>query len=223
MTVSRESRVGIIASFAVARAQTLLTLIHEFYERHPEEKVRIVFDSPMMKHANRVYQQYSHMTSQKDSVYTALDEADAIEYQREWDSLKRKHGPLIIISSSGMLTGGRISRHLYNWKDDDKAILFLPGYQGEGTPGRSLVEGNRLLKTQDGTLFTWTGEVWTSEAFSSHADQSELLTWISTRNKNTEIYLLHGEPEAKKILSEKLISQGLHDIHVPVRDEIIQV
>ena len=218
-TVSRESRVGIIASFAVARGQTLLTMIHEFYERHPEEKVRIVFDSPMMKEANTVYQKYAHMTAHADSVFSAMDEADGIEYQREWESLKKKKGPLIIISSSGMLTGGRINRHLHNWKDDEKAILFLPGYQAEGTPGRSLAQGDRTLRTQDGNPFLWEGEVWTSEAFSSHADQGELIKWLGTENKSSRIFLLHGETESKSALSEKLSGLGFENVSVPGRGD----
>ncbi len=222
MTVSRESRVGIIASFAVARAQTLLTLIHEFFERHPEDKVRVVFDSPMMKEANRVYQKYAHLTSHADSLYSALEDVDAIEFQREWESLKKKSGPLIIISSSGMLTGGRINRHLYNWKDDEKAILFLPGYQGEATPGRSLIEGNRNLQDAKGVHFTWQGEVLTSEAFSSHADQSELLKWLGTENSDAEVFLLHGEEEAKIQLRSKL-AQRVRKVTIPKKGEIHKI
>lgn len=221
MTVSREARVGIIASFAVARAQTLLTMIHEFHERHPEDKVRVVFDSPMMKEANRVYLQYSQMTSRAEALYTALDSADAIEYQREWESLKKKQGPLVIVSSSGMLTGGRINRHLANWKDDAKAILFLPGYQAEGTPGRSFVEGHRSFRGPNEETLTWLGEVWTSEAFSSHADQQELLTWVGTENKDAAIYLLHGETESKRTLSQKLTELGYKNVRIPVKGEML--
>lgn len=223
MTVSRESRVGIIASFAVARAQTLVTLIHEFFERHPEEKVRVVFDSPMMKEANLVYQNFARLTTREESVFTALKELDAIEYPRERESLQRKAGPLIIISSSGMLTGGRISSHLFNWKDDEKAILFLPGYQGEGTPGRSLAEGNRVLKNQKGQSFEWSGEVWTSDAFSSHADQGELSQWMGTENVKAKVFLLHGEAGAKKSLSEVLRKSGHDNITIPRRGETFQV
>ena len=203
-TIARDSRIGIIASFAVARAQTLLTLIHEFHENHPEYKVRVVMDSPMMKEANKVYQQYSRLTTKAESLFAALDEIDAIEYQKEWQSLKNKSGPLVILSSSGMLTGGRISRHLANWCDEEKAILFLPGYQGKGTPGRAFTEGRRELKGPDGRMVVWTGEVWTSEAFSSHADQKDLIEWVSHNNQNSKVFLLHGELEAKKSLKQKL-------------------
>ena len=214
-TISKGHKVGIVASFAVARAQTLLTLIHEFHERHPEHKVRVVIDSPMMREANKVYQQYSHLTKHRDNLYTALANIDSIDFPKEWESLRKKEGPLIIISSSGMLTGGRISRHLYNWHDDEKAILFLPGYQGEGTPGRRIIEGERSLLGPKGEPFVWHGEVWNSEAFSSHADQQELIRWVSENNKTPKVFLLHGEQASKESLKAKL--GPAFDVTIPMR------
>lgn len=215
MTVSRERRVGIIASFAVSRAQNLLTLIHQFFQKHPEEKFRVVMDSPMMKEANKVYQQYAHLTKHEENLFIALDEIDSIDFQKEWESLKKKKGPLVIISSSGMLTGGRISRHLYNWHEDKSAILFLPGYQGKGTPGRKMVEGQRNLIGPQNEPFVWEGEVWNSESFSSHADQNELIHWVSDNNKTQKVYLLHGEKDAKEALKDCL--SGAMDVTIPER------
>ncbi len=213
MTVSREKRVGIIASFAVARGQMLLTLIHDFFQRYPEDKVRVVFDSPMMEKANLIYQKYSHLTHSANSVFEALSQFECIDTQGEWDSLRRKEGPLIIVSSSGMLNGGRILRHLENWQDDEKAILFLPGYQAEGTPGRRMLEGQRQLVNKQGQTVWWSGEVWGSEAFSSHADQGELIQWLSL-NPKTKICLIHGETEAKLKFKDKLSSEG-HEVLIP--------
>jgi metallo-beta-lactamase family protein len=213
MTVSRENRVGIIASFAVARAQLLLTLIHDFFTRHPEDKVRVVFDSPMMDAANRIYQQYSHLTQCPHEVFESLAQFESIDNPREWDSLKKKTGPLIIVSSSGMLNGGRVLRHLENWQDDERAILFLPGYQAEGTPGRGMLEGQRQLVNREGQTVWWSGEVLSSEAFSSHADQGELLAWLES-NPNTKIALIHGEAEAKQLLKMKLEEIG-HEVLLP--------
>jgi metallo-beta-lactamase family protein len=215
--VARESRVAIIASFAVARGQTLLTLIHDFYERHPEEKVRVVMDSPMMKEANKVYQQYAHLTKFKQDLYAALDDVDSIDFQKEWTSLSHKSGPLIILSSSGMLTGGRIARHLYNWREDKRAILFLPGYQGIGTPGRSMQEGKRQLLSPSGEIFEWSGEVLSSEAFSSHADQNGLINWVETNNQDAKVFLLHGEPTSKIALQKKIKETVLNQVELPSR------
>jgi metallo-beta-lactamase family protein len=219
MKVSRESRVGIIASFAVARGQLLITLIHEFFKRHPEEKIRVVIDSPMMREANRAYYEFSNLTKMELQIQEAMENIEVIEHQRQWESLSKKTGPLVIISSSGMMTGGRISRHLMNWQDDERAVLFLPGYQGEGTPGRAFLNGDRVLES-DHKRIVWKGEVIGSEAFSSHADQSELLIWLDELPGATPVYLIHGEESSKKALAEKLKEKGLKP-HVPAKLETI--
>src|SRR5690606_16970904 len=118
-----------------------------------------------------------HLTKSQWELTSAMETIDSIDFKDEWNSLKKKKGPLIILSSSGMVSGGRIFRALQNWTDDSKAILFLPGYQGEGTQGRALIEGNRMIATKEGS-FSWQGEIWHSEAFSSHADQNELIRWV---------------------------------------------
>lgn len=222
-TVAREGRIGIIASFAVARAQMLMTLIYEFYQRHPEEKVRVVLDSPMMKEASKIHKHYAFMTNKKDSLYSAMEEFEVMEHKREWDSLKRKTGPLIILSSSGMLTGGRIQRHLENWQEDPKAILFLPGYQGEGTPGRAFLEGQRQIRTENDEVINWSGEVWGSEAFSSHADQNELLHWISSIKPETKIALIHGEEKSKQDFKKKLHENGYLNVEIPLKGSELSV
>ncbi len=202
--VKNESKVGIIASFAVARGQTLITLINEMFQLHSELKTRIVADSPMMNLANGVYQKFSHETKFTKLLKESLKNVDMIDHEGEWVSLKKKKGPLIILSSSGMLSGGRILRHIENWKDNENAILFLPGYQGAGTPGRDFVEGKREMKGLSGKNIIWKGEVMTSEAFSSHADREELISWLKNLNKGTKIFLIHGENESKMKLKSEL-------------------
>jgi len=215
--VFKENKVAIIASFAVARAQLLITLIYRFFERHPEYKSRLVIDGPMMKEANKIYKEYAKETNLSHDVYEAIDEVDSIDSLGEWNSLKKKHGPLIIISSSGMITGGRIWRHLKNWQDDKNTLLFLPGFQAEGTAGRSLSEGHREFADSNGELINWRGEILHSEAFSSHADQSELIDWVSDISKETHIFLIHGEEKSKIDFKNKLQELGYKNIVIPTR------
>ena len=213
--IKEEARVGIIASFAVARAQLLITLISEHYKKHPEDKVRFVIDGPMMIEANKVYAEYAHDTKLPEELKNALRFVELIQHPREWESLQKKGGPLIILSSSGMVSGGRIWRHLENWQDDDRAVLFLPGYQSEGTPGRALSMGRRDVQDEEGKKIKWRGEILSSSAFSSHADQNELLSWIKNVPKDASIYLNHGEQEAKEAFREKLTSLGWKHVKVP--------
>lgn len=221
MKISREKRIGIIASFAVARGQMLMTMINDFFERHPEERVRVVYDSPMMSEANDVYKSFSHLLKDPEALKSGLSHADSLEYDRQWESLRKKQGPFLIISSSGMLTGGRIGRHLMNWHDDENAVLFLPGYQGQGTPGRALLNGDHHLKYGDYS-YTWKGEVIGSDAFSSHADQNELLEWTEKLQPKTRICLIHGEEKSKSEFAKKLTEKGFQ-VKIPFRSEQVTV
>jgi metallo-beta-lactamase family protein len=221
--IHKDSRVGIIASFAIARGQLLITLINEFFEKNPDKRFRVVMDSPMMSEANRIYKKYAHLTKMPHLIQNSIGKIESIEFQRQWESLRRKEGPLLIISSSGMLTGGRINRHINNWQDDEKAILFLPGYQAKGTPGRHFVEGYRELLGPDDERILWQGEVLASSAFSSHADQKELTEWVRNVDKDKPIYLVHGEIAAKMALKEKLESYGHQKVILPKRGESFEI
>lgn len=212
--IKAQSRVGIIASFAVARAQLLVTLIHKFYSMHPEEKVRTVIDSPMMVEANNVYKEFSKDLKMPEEVIFALSNIEVIDQAREWDSIQKKDGPLIVITSSGMVSGGRIWRYLENWQQDERACLFLPGYQGAGTAGRLLSEGHKIITDEKGKKINWHGEVLTSHEFSSHADQSELIAWLKNISLESQIYLNHGEKESKEALKNKLTKLGYKHIEI---------
>lgn len=212
--IKDESRVGIIASFAVARAQLLITLIHHFYNEHPEEKIRFVIDGPMMTEANKVYKEFAEDTRRALDLKTALEEVEVIDHIREWDSIRKKEGPLVVITSSGMVSGGRIWRYLENWQNDPSAILFLPGYQAEGTAGRMLSEGKRIIHDEEGKKIHWKGDVLTSGAFSSHADQEELIAWIKNIQKDTQIFINHGESDSKETFKDKLIELGYQNVSI---------
>lgn len=222
MKVSREKRIGIVASFAVARAQNLIQLIHDFFERYPDEKFRVVLDSPMMIEANLVYKSYAHQTHEPNDLPESLTDFEVIAFERQWKSLSHKEGPLLILSSSGMLSGGRIKRHLINWQNDSRAMLFLPGYQAKGTPGRLLLEGERSLSFGEESVY-WKGEVIGSEAFSSHADQGELVDWLKSVEEDARIFLIHGEEESKKDLEKKLRSNGFKEISAPGHGEVVEI
>jgi metallo-beta-lactamase family protein len=113
-----------------------------------------------------------------------------------------------------MVTGGRIFRSLQNWQNISDAILFLVGYQGENTQGKLLLDGHRTIKDNEGNLINWTGKIFSSEAFSSHADQTELLSWVS-HSKPKKVFLIHGDQEAKLVLKEKLGSMVSAEIIIP--------
>ena len=212
--IKNESRVGIIASFAVARAQLLITLIHQLNIKHPEDKVRLVIDGPMMTEANKIYSEFANDTKKPEELKLALSEVEIIDHAHEWESLRKQKGPLIVITSSGMISGGRIWRYLENWQNDSNACIFLPGYQALGTAGRAMSEGQRVIHDEEGKEIHWSGDVISSEAFSSHADQTELIHWISDIDKDTNIFINHGEASSKIIFKEKLLELGYKNVTI---------
>lgn len=219
MDISRNNKIGIIASFAVARGQLLLTMIHEFFERHPDEKFPVYVDSPMMEEACEIYNHYAQVTMMPKCLQAAMKSFEHVKHESQWKSLQKKNGPLLVISSSGMMTGGRIARHLENWQDDKNAVLFLPGHQGEGTPGRKFLNGERSLNAPHYNTINWSGDVLGSEAFSSHADQSELINWLGD---NKKVYLIHGEKKSKESLQSKIRERNA-ECNIPVRGETIEL
>lgn len=214
--ISRGRKIGLIASFAIARGQLLLSLINEFFERHPSDSFPVYVDSPMMLEACKVYKAHADETLKGEDLAEQMEKFEKVEFIRQWETLKRKDGPLLILSSSGMMTGGRILRHFSHLQERKDTIIFLPGYQGEGTIGRKLFEGERTF-TVNGVQVTWKGEVQFSSAFSSHADQNELMHWA---RDNIKVCLIHGESEAKLSLKAKLEKEG-KSVMIPVRGQSI--
>ena len=104
-------------------------------------------------------------------------------------------GPAVIIAGSGMCTGGRIVNHLKHGLSDPKNDLFFVGYQAKGTPGRAIVEGRTPAKAAIHRL----------SGYSAHADQQALCDWVKSMPEAPgEIRLVHGEPEAQRVLKSQL-------------------
>jgi len=114
----------------------------------------------------------------------------------ESKAINNLKGPLIIISASGMATGGRVLHHLKHRLPDPDTTVLLVGYQAEGTRGRSLQDGAKELKML-GEIVPVRARVTVLDGFSAHADQEEILRWLRTFKKPPRMtYVVHGEPAA---------------------------
>jgi metallo-beta-lactamase family protein len=200
--IKEESRTGLIASFAVARAQTLIYLMHQFYTRNPQYKIPVYVDGPMLQAASDIYKKYAHTTKDPEGLKRALFEFENIEHYKVRQHIQNKDAPKIILASSGMLSGGPVMSYLESFMRDEGASLFLSGYQAEGTLGRALMEHKNNLKVNN-RVFEWRGDIQQAETFSSHADQAELISWLAD-NSHSPVALIHGEESAKMHL-QKLI------------------
>ena len=130
-------------------------------------------------------------------------------------ALNRQQGPMIIISASGMATGGRVLHHLANRLPDPRNTVILVGYQAEGTRGRSLLEGASSVK-MIGRYAPVRAEIVNIPAFSVHADQSEIINWLKRATAAPEVvYVVHGDPVAAEALRATIVRELRWNAVVP--------
>ncbi|MFV1859237.1 MAG: MBL fold metallo-hydrolase RNA specificity domain-containing protein, partial [Anaerolineales bacterium] len=201
----------LIPSFAVGRTQQVLYLIRQLQEAGKAPDIPVYIDSPMAVDASHLYCDFgddhnleiSLLMDQERCPLRCQDTSFVKEVQ-DSKALNRRPGPAIIISASGMATGGRILHHL-KWRLPDKrnSVLFI-GYQAEGTRGRRLLEGAKNIRIH-GQEIAVSAEIVQIDGLSAHADQAELLRWLAGfKVAPQRALIVHGEPHASQALRSQL-------------------
>jgi len=195
-TASRGGTI-LIPSFAVGRAQTLLYALYRLKQRDEIPEIPVFLDSPMAVDATRLYRRFEHdhrlTPEQCAGMYRA---AKLITTPAESKRLATLHGPLVIISASGMATGGRVLHHLKRVLPDPANHVVFAGFQAPGTRGAHLVAGVREVKIH-GDWHPVRAGVTQLDGFSAHADGDELIDWMrGFHSAPKQVYVAHGEPEA---------------------------
>lgn len=210
----------VIPSFAVGRTQELIYELNRFYDSNNEyrkelDKIFVYIDSPMATTATEIFRRNAQVFDEETREYI-LKGDNPLEFKnlkftrssKESQDLNFNKEPKIIISASGMCEAGRIRHHLkHNLWNPKNSIVFV-GYQGQGTLGRSLVEGIKMV-TLFGEEIQVNAEIHNLEGFSGHADQNGLFAWLAHfEQKPKQIFLVHGEEESKKDFA-KLVNEKL--------------
>jgi metallo-beta-lactamase family protein len=197
----------LIPAFAVARAQMVLLLLSRLMASGRLPRVPIHIDSPMATDVTSLYRSYAG-SSGLDVGHDELYPKNVQFHHSREDSQKLNHlsGPRIIISSSGMLTGGRVLHHLERLLPRPENLILLVGYQAAGTRGRSLLEGASFIRMH-GHDIPVRAHIQHIDELSAHADAGGLKAWVSTAPAPpATIFLVHGEPEASHALARGLSS-----------------
>jgi metallo-beta-lactamase family protein len=201
----------LIPAFAIGRTQNLLYYIAEL-ERLGKIPVLPVFvDSPMAVDATGIYRNYKHDYDEEASEMLSVGETPLLtentSFCKSRDQSKRlngKTGARIIISASGMVTGGRILHHMAQLLPKETTSVLFVGYQAEGTRGRKIQAGCDSIKML-GRDIPVRAHVETISGLSAHGDRNELLRWLKSCKSNPSIVkIVHGEPDASSSFSHKL-------------------
>lgn len=208
--------VAIIPSFAVGRAQMLLHVVAKLQDEHRLPSVPVYLNSPMATDVSDLYGRYpgQHRLSARD-LEAMRRITRVVNSAEESKALNRRQGPMIIVSASGMLTGGRVLHHLIAFASDPRNAIVLSGYQAGGTRGASLVGGARLLRIY-GEDVRINAQVVQLESASAHADASEVLAWLRTADHPPRgVFITHGEPDAADALRLRIGRELGWKAHVP--------
>lgn len=216
-TVARGGTI-IIPAFAVGRAQSLMYYIHELKSTGRIPNIPVYLDSPMAISATKLLQEHraEHRLSKEqcDTVCSSVFYTKTVEQSKEIYS-KNNGMPAIIISASGMATGGRVLHHLKHFIGDPRNTVLLAGFQAAGTRGARLAHGETEIKIH-GHLYPVRAEISMLDNISSHADYSEILEWLGHfREAPRKIFLTHGEPEAATSLKFKIEDRFGWDVEIP--------
>lgn len=218
----------IIPAFSVGRTQALIYLLNKVFSDGTIPKIKIFVDSPMANHATEVYRKHHLLLNEEARDFYSLKEDEFefenltyIENMDESKEVSNYYDPCIIISSAGMLEGGRIQDHLYeNLQNYYCTILFI-GYCAKGTLGHRLLRGDPIIRLRNRDLYVYAG-IKRTDALSGHADHDGLLEHIKSQSPSTlkNIFLVHGEQGSMEALKKDLELNGFQ-VMMPEKGETL--
>lgn len=195
----------VVPAFAVGRAQLLLHFIHGLKRRRAIPDLPVFLDSPMAVNATEIY--HRHHAEHRLTLEDCLGMYEAAKFVRtaeESKALARIRYPAIIVSASGMATGGRVLHHLKGLAPDHRNTIVLAGHQAAGTRGARLQNGEQSLRIH-GQDVPVAAEVVSLEGMSAHADAQQLVQWLSTAPAEPRgVYVTHGEPGPADALRQRI-------------------
>jgi len=218
----------IIPAFALGRTQEVLYHLSQLVDDGELDPRDVFLDSPMAIKATDLYRQATaeHDDDLKELVEQHLNPLDPDRFERcrsaeQSKALNDRREPAVIVAASGMATGGRVVHHLKHRLGDERTSVVFVGYQAAGTRGRALVDGARMVAIH-GDPVPVRADIHQLHGLSAHADQEELLKWVTTLPAPPQrIFLNHGEDPPRKTLSAALHQTGLERPHLPVTGESV--
>jgi len=230
--VSADEGVLLVPAFAIGRTQEVIWVLDHLVREGRIPRVPLYLDSPMASRATTVYHEHPEVydaetrellsSGESPLEYPGQSFTDTVEESKAIRTAKR---PIMVVASSGMLTGGRIMHHLKDFLPDPKCTLLFIGYQGQGTLGRHIQEGGKTARI-DGQEIDVRCRVRVISGFSAHADQHELEAWLAHFGRDggrpRQVFLVHGDPDAAEAFAGRVRDMGL-DPHIARHRETVDL
>ena len=206
-TAKRQGTV-VIPAFAVGRSQAILYYLYKLKQAKEIPDLPIYLDSPMATNATKLM--CKHLKDHRLPQEVCHDVCGIAKYVRtveESKAIDQSHMPSVIISASGMATGGRVLHHLKSFMTNQKNTILFTGYQAPGTRGDRMVKGEKEIKIH-GEYHPVRAKVENLSSTSAHADYKEILDWLSNfKSHPRKVFVTHGEYSAAESLKDKIQKQ----------------
>lgn len=220
----------LIPAFSIGRTQSLVFTLNKIFSTGLLPPVQIFVDSPLANHATEVYRKHHKLVNDeaKQFYQTKGDEFEFdnliyVHDRKESESVMNYLEPCIIISSAGMLEGGRIQDHLYhNIQNYYCTILFI-GFCAKGTLGDRLLRGDPIIRLRNRDLMVY-ASIKKTDLLSGHGDHQDLVDTVKNQDltKLKRVFLVHGETKSMELLSTALKDEG-YNVTIPEKGEVIEL
>jgi metallo-beta-lactamase family protein len=221
----------IIPAFSVGRTQALLYVLNRLYTLQGFEPIKVFSDSPLAFASTKVYERNVRLLN--DEARRVYEETESlfdfanfkyIESEKASRAVSNYGEPCIIISSSGMIAGGRVEQHVAANLNNPYCTILLIGYAAEGTLGWRLMNGQNTLQIRD-KEYQVLANVEKIDVFSGHGDLNDLLAFVGQQSRETlrQVFLVHGDASSMEAFRERLQTEGYPNVEIPTKGQTYEL
>lgn len=194
----------LIPAFSVARSQNIMFYLNKLFHDRASLKRPVYIDSALTLEVTKLYETFSELHKITKKNFASIHKMfNFVEFKSQREKLEKDDEPKIILTASGMMTGGLAPYYLKNLSQSSSNVLMIVGYQALGTLGRQIYDGAREFVSDEESV-TWKGDVYKAKSFSSHADQADLLNWLGKIKGGKSVFLVHGEQQSLDTMVNKI-------------------
>lgn len=219
--VAKRNGILIVPSFTVDRAQDFMYLFWKLEQKKDIPHIPIYLDSPMGVDVSKIFNTYHQWHKLGANIFSEVfKNTKMVRSYKDTEQLSIDRKPKIVIAGSGMMNGGRVLTYLKRHLGNPDSTIVIPGYQAEGTRGRSIHEGAHEVKIH-GEYYRVKAHIEDIRTMSSHADQAQIINWLGGLKKQPKkIFINHGEPHSSNALRVKLQNTFGWEVVTPQLEDI---
>ncbi len=217
----------IVPAFSVGRTQAMLFTLNKLRLQGRLPSIKIFTDSPLAMKSTEIHQKYHSWLNEEAREFQKthkqlfdFENLIFVDNIKESKAIANYHEPCMIISSSGMIQGGRVEYHVKENLANPYATIFLIGYASEGTIGHDLRTGEKTIKIEKREI-PIKARIESIDNFSGHGDLDDLLRFVHYQSpqKLKKLFLVHGELSAMQDFKNTLFEDGYHQVEIPKRGD----